>query len=651
MPADRQKLIRNAERLVRRGKLNGAIEAYLKVLDDHPDDTSTLNRVGDLYARLNRVDEAVELFHRAAEHFADEGFFVKAIAIYKKILRQDPAQLEAAESLADLQARQRLVNDARTQYRSVIEGYDKRGDRESIARIHGKLVELEPDNPGHRLHLAEVLRELNRIPDAMAQYTAIAQLMLEHDKVGDAVRVCREALELDSANLNFVSSVVGELQRAGYDEEAEEFLAVAVEKNPESAKITALPAPIADEGPPTEAVVAPESAKEEGTEVEEIFGESEALGEEEPVAEWPEVASESATLEAEMEEDVEIELDLGELEPVAAEEKAPPEIDGLAELLIEADVLARYGLEDKAVEKLEEIIEREPQHTEARRRLITLYLEQKNVERVVALAGAFRRICEQQDEMDGWEALRSQLTEEGFEVGEAEIRPPRVERPSAEEVPAVAEVEAEPAPLVVSQDELAEDLSWLEDLAAGDETAKPTDAGVFQAEEDFFDLASELEKELGEEEGLEDELVAPPEEQSLEEIVEGFRKGMAETLSPEDFDTHYNLGIAYREMGLIDEAISEFQLAAKDSRYLVDCCSLLASCFTEKGFPELAIKWYNEGLSSPIITEEETLGLVYELGDLYLTIGQTEEARQRFVEIYGVNSDYRDVGAKLAELD
>ena len=53
----------------------------------------------------------------------------------------------------------------------------------------------------------------------------------------------------------------------------------------------------------------------------------------------------------------------------------------------------------------------------------------------------------------------------------------------------------------------------------------------------------------------------------------------------------------------------------------------------------------------PIITEEETLGLVYELGDLYLSIGEDEEARLRFVEIYGVNSDYRDVGSKLAALE
>ena len=141
-----------------------------------------------------------------------------------------------------------------------------------------------------------------------------------------------------------------------------------------------------------------------------------------------------------------------------------------------------------------------------------------------------------------------------------------------------------------------------------------------------------------------------PQEQSLEEIVEGFKKGVAESLSPEDYDTHFNLGIAYREMGLIDEAIGEFQIAAKDATYLVDCCSLLGACFLDKGLPELAVRWYQKGLATPELSEESTLGLLYDLGNLYLSIGEQEKAHRTFVEIYGTNSNYRDVVAKLEEL-
>ena len=145
-------------------------------------------------------------------------------------------------------------------------------------------------------------------------------------------------------------------------------------------------------------------------------------------------------------------------------------------------------------------------------------------------------------------------------------------------------------------------------------------------------------------------VLIPPQEQSLEEIVEGFKKGVAESLSPEDYDTHFNLGIAYREMGLIDEAIGEFQLAAKDGKYLLDCCSLLGACFLEKGLPELGVKWYQKGLETPELSEDAMLGLLYDLGNLYATSGEVEKARKTFVEIYGINSNYRDVVARLEEL-
>ena len=121
-------------------------------------------------------------------------------------------------------------------------------------------------------------------------------------------------------------------------------------------------------------------------------------------------------------------------------------------------------------------------------------------------------------------------------------------------------------------------------------------------------------------------------------------------ISPEAYDSHFNLGIAYREMGLLDEAIGEFQTAAKDDSYLLECCSNLGGCFYEKGFPDLALKWYQKGLEAPGVTEEATLGLNYDIGCLHMAGGDNDAARDIFVGIYGVNSNYRDVVAKLEEL-
>ncbi|MEM8929820.1 MAG: tetratricopeptide repeat protein, partial [Acidobacteriota bacterium] len=84
MAFKREKVIKAAEKYVSKGKLEAAIKEYRKVLAQSPDDINTLNRVGDLYARAGKPDEAIKLFAQIAERYTRDGFLVKAIAIYKK---------------------------------------------------------------------------------------------------------------------------------------------------------------------------------------------------------------------------------------------------------------------------------------------------------------------------------------------------------------------------------------------------------------------------------------------------------------------------------------------------------------------------------------------------------------------------------------
>src|SRR5260370_41872750 len=87
----------------------------------------------------------------------------------------------------------------------------------------------------------------------------------------------------------------------------------------------------------------------------------------------------------------------------------------------------------------------------------------------------------------------------------------------------------------------------------------------------------------------------------------------------EDLETHYNLGIAFREMGLLEEAISEFQKVAKASdrgrpfRYTMQCCTLLGLAFMDKGQPAIAAIWYERALQTPGIDPERTLALRHDL--------------------------------------
>jgi tetratricopeptide (TPR) repeat protein len=143
----------------------------------------------------------------------------------------------------------------------------------------------------------------------------------------------------------------------------------------------------------------------------------------------------------------------------------------------------------------------------------------------------------------------------------------------------------------------------------------------------------------------------------LSEIFDQFRSEVGELgAEDEDLETHYNLGIAYREMGLIEEAISEFQKVAKasergrDFRYAMQCCTLLGLAFMDKGQPSIAAIWYERALHTPDIDAESILALRYDLGVAQESAGELEAALKSFSQVYAVNIDYRDVGERIAAL-
>jgi tetratricopeptide (TPR) repeat protein len=143
----------------------------------------------------------------------------------------------------------------------------------------------------------------------------------------------------------------------------------------------------------------------------------------------------------------------------------------------------------------------------------------------------------------------------------------------------------------------------------------------------------------------------------LSEIFDQFRSEVGELGSEdEDLETHYNLGIAYREMGLIEEAISEFQKVAKGSskgqafRYAMQCCTLLGLAFMEKGQPAIAATWYERALAMPGLDQETILALRYDLGVAQELAGDMASARKSFSQVYGMNIDYRDVAERLSSL-
>jgi tetratricopeptide (TPR) repeat protein len=144
----------------------------------------------------------------------------------------------------------------------------------------------------------------------------------------------------------------------------------------------------------------------------------------------------------------------------------------------------------------------------------------------------------------------------------------------------------------------------------------------------------------------------------LNDMFDELRAGLEDESAPthEEPEDHYNLGVAFREMGLIDEAIGELQKVCQSIdrgapfKYTMQAYTWLAQCFLDKGVPEASIRWYEKALKLPNLDEEGRTALHYELASAYEAAQNKRAALAHFMEVYGANIDYRDVGERIHAL-
>lgn len=1058
----REQILQEADKLAARGKLDGAIKEYRRALDQAPTDTNTLNRLGDLLVKADRIDEAVEVYQKIAEHFADDGFFLKAIAIFKKINRFDPQRTEIYERLADLYYKQGLAVEGRQQLLTLADWHLRSNEHEDAIRVYRKLADLEPTNFQSRAKLVDVLIQQGDVEAVTDEIDDLGQALLERSMMDEAVKLYHRAIELHPQRGNFVARCLDalldgarvpqavdlagkaltgtgggiELKRAAGQvfaaanqldrakglleeifpqaaerfevvqayadvllrsddlERAQEVVLPAIDrligardarraasllkrllrKSSDSIPVLERAARVFDKASEPEVLQSVETALADayrkagrGAEALPIYrrlveanpsnkvaverlaelegGGSVPAAEAKPTTAEPVAAADTASEIVEDSGEF-VEVDLDALEPpptfdedaqqaVADEEEIAeppaeaPELPAeepsagdttVEELFTEATVFAKYGLADKAIMHLQRLLEVEPSHTAAHELLASLAggapevpptpepateVEEPEEEgadvgadEVAATAGEpaaaqavptpdqsqkVEATAAEEPEPEGEvpvvvaEQLQVELPDELFEpiddqvpipefddveeaaaadaspaieqelpsfevpatepaaaqpadeavpgseeapwqegIPETEIagepdlesaaEPPPVEVPvevpvaappvapirraaqssislddleaalgiartvptrrpkqptaQADEIDlsavlgeapagraaAAAAESAAPAPAVEppaveeaapastmpgaegvgdealeaafavpAEEEIAiesvevagpeEDFVDVADVLTGpdeerlreidflieqgllddagkilavlreesgdhpeigsrqaalkargwDESA-PTAASdtaesLFSEEEQFFDLAAELERELADEELVAEATGAGQgAEVSIEELFKEFQRGVAEQVSEEDFDTHFNLGLAYREMGLFDEAIGEFQLAGKSPTYMIECATMIGACYMDKGLPEQAADWYDRALRSPDLPAETELGLRYELGRTQEAAGNSGAALSYYAEVLAINPGFRDVVDRVSRL-
>ena len=142
----------------------------------------------------------------------------------------------------------------------------------------------------------------------------------------------------------------------------------------------------------------------------------------------------------------------------------------------------------------------------------------------------------------------------------------------------------------------------------------------------------------------------------IDEIRSEFGLESADEPVDPDYETHYQMAVAYQEMGLTEEAIREFQDAiglagpSDGTRRFFHCANLLGHCFRQEGKPKHAVTWFSRALQAGNVSDEEQHGLWYEIASAYEADGDKENAAIYFDKIYAENVDFRDVSERVRNL-
>ena len=182
MAIDRAVTLRNAEKLIRQGKLADAIQEFLRIVEDQPQDWNAKNTLGDLYARSGQIDKAIEQFIEIAEHLNDDGAVAKAGAVYKKILKLKPDHERGLWQVADILGNQGLYADARSHLKTLIELRQTKGDVRGVLQAKIRLGSLDPEDYEGRLTASSARIEMGDVGGAMRDLKEMAEELSGKDE-------------------------------------------------------------------------------------------------------------------------------------------------------------------------------------------------------------------------------------------------------------------------------------------------------------------------------------------------------------------------------------------------------------------------------------------------------------------------------------
>ncbi|HWV39366.1 MAG TPA: tetratricopeptide repeat protein [Vulgatibacter sp.] len=193
---DKNKFTQAAAKLVQKGQLDKAIAEYQKARKADPKDVRILLKIGELQQKKGDNLTAAATLLEVAKSYAADGFFLKAVAVYKQIVKLDPDRIEVNLELAELYQQLGLLSDAMGQLRIVANHHEKAGNAADALDVLRRMVDLDPDNVGSRIKLGELFAQQGQTQDALRELRVSAVHLRSHGRMDDYVRVGERIVSL-----------------------------------------------------------------------------------------------------------------------------------------------------------------------------------------------------------------------------------------------------------------------------------------------------------------------------------------------------------------------------------------------------------------------------------------------------------------------
>jgi tetratricopeptide (TPR) repeat protein len=689
--ANAAKLREQARAAENRGQWADAVGLYRQVLEEGDEaDTALWNRVGDLHLKTGETDRAVEAYERAVGGYADSGYFNNAIALCRKILRLVPGRTAVYLRLGQISAAAGFLPDARQNFLEYAERMRRAGKLDASFEALKEFADLSPEDTEVRRLLADQLLSHGRREEAVEQLRALIGAHQQRGDAGAAARVREQILAIDpqaettplvrkrsTEDDDFfvvLDDGSGRAPRSPAPPTAPEHAddvhfgsglePADVELDDGAADVAPLPglettawddAPPAAEPEPAFSHE-PEPAAWEPEEEEEDGGADEA-----PLPLLPDgggmyaLPEEDAEEEDREDDDALPMLTFDDGDAVEEEPAPSPAADPLERMRAHVasapeDAAARdelvrelraRGLDEEIAEVLET----------AHRALAARGLYHEAVAPITALIGlrpddglllqkrveyAFRS-GRREAQVEAYLGLGRHLARHGREEKAAAVfkRVLELDPHNVEARTAAAQVAAALAPERPAR-------------AAGP-AASP------EREGEYVDLATLV---LSAEEGaagstrfvVEEKEPSGDEDRDFAEMLAHFRQKVAENIEVEDSASHYDLGVAFMEMGLFDEAIAQFQVALRGGAKPLATLELLGQCFVEKEQYAVGSRVLDRALRLPGVSDGDLVGVLYLLGRVAEGTGSAEQALAHYERVVAVDIRFRDTAKRIERL-